>query len=542
MGAGRDKSRDGLKRRVRSFLLQNFEPFWRLVEAVPFVARIVNRYLINSAVQVTRNRPHPLSTVADYTSWLSLTDRSYFARHLPPVAADPALPAASDVVGLFRRKPGAARECRKSTLLFPVFAQYLTDGFLRTDMADRLRTTSNHEIDLSTLYGRTRPQTDVLRTRSDDRDQRGKLKSQMIDGEEYATFLFEPDGKTIRAEFLDERGNPVLDLPLGFKVGSDDGYERRIFAVGGDRVNATPQVCMINTLLLREHNRLAGELALQHPAWDDERVFQTARNIVTVMFIKIVIEEYINHISSACFRLKADPSVAWKASWNRPNWMTIEFALLYRWHPLIPDAVVWNGATIDAKRMVLDNRFLTEIGVGRAMLSVSGQNAGALGLFNTAAFLEEVERRAIEQGRDHRVARYNDFRVAVGMRPVDDFAQITTDPDRRAALKALYGSPAKLEFYVGLFADDVNLNTPMPTLIGIMVALDAFSQALTNPLLSEHVYNAATFTAWGLGEIERTPSLWSLLQRNAPAGLPEDATEDQITMTRRDWRRRWASF
>ena len=73
-------------------------------------------------------------------------------------------------------------------------------------------------------------------------------------------------------------------------------------------------------------------------------------------------------------------------------------------------------------------------------------------------------------------------------------------------------------------------------------ALDAFSQALTNPLMSEHVFNADTFTEWGLGEIEKTDSLWSILVRNVPGGLPPEVTREAITMTRHDWRRRWSAI
>jgi prostaglandin-endoperoxide synthase 2 len=423
-----------------------------------------------------------------------------------------------------------------------VFAQYLTDGFLRTVMDDRHRTTSNHEIDMSTLYGRTQAQTDALRTRSNEPALRGKLKSQVINGEEYSPFLLEPDGVTVQRDFRDQNGNPILDPPLGIDKISNAGHLRQLFAVGGDRVNATPQVCMLNTLFLREHNRLAGRLAQLSPSWDDERVFQTARNVIVVMFIKIVIEEYINHISSACFKLKADPSAACKAPWNRPNWMTIEFALLYRWHSLIPDTIRWDGADVDAATMVLDNRFLTSVGLAKAFQFVSTQHATELGLFNTARFLEEVEQRAIEQGRTNRVGLYNDYRVAMGMETARTFDQITADPARQRALRTMYQTPDRIEFYVGLFAEDVNLNTPMSSLVGSMVALDAFSQALTNPLLSEHVYNAETFSAFGMDETRKTDTLWSILQRNVPGALPPDVTPEAITMTRRDWQRRKAEF
>src|SRR5438105_7537051 len=111
-------------------------------------------------------------------------------------------------------------------------------------------------------------------------------------------------GKTA-VESLDANGGPILDRPLGFNNASPEA-KAKLFAVGGDRVNATPQVSMMNVLFLREHNRLAALIEQHHPDWDDERVFQTARNILIVMFIKIVVEEYINHINTSKFRFIAD--------------------------------------------------------------------------------------------------------------------------------------------------------------------------------------------------------------------------------------------
>jgi prostaglandin-endoperoxide synthase 2 len=541
----RNKRHDKLWHRLRGFLLHNFAPLWRFVQGVPFLARIVNRAIINTAVNASRTRPHPFSTLCDYTSWSSLTDRTYFARHLPADDSAVALPPIDDVLRLFRRTANTARPCPKSTLLFPIFAQYLTDGFLRTSDQDRKRTTSNHEIDLSTLYGRTPGQTAVLRLKSAAKGERGRLKSQQIGSDEYPPFLYEQDGQTIRAEFRDPQGQCVLDLPLRFadllKETPGVGLQRQIFAVGGDRVNATPMVAMFNTLLLREHNRLAGELENRNPAWSDERVFQTARNILIVIYIKLVIEEYINHISSACFRLSATPAVVWKAPWNRANWMAIEFALLYRWHALVPDVISWNGKDVSAGAMLLDNTFLTSVGLAEGFRFACAQNATQIGFYNTAEFLLPVEQRAVQQGRDLRLPRYNAYRQAMDMLPVTDFDQMTGDPQRQADLKAVYGTPDNVEFYPALFAEDLNPNTPMPNLMGAMVALDAFSQALTNPLLSEHVFNAATFTDWGLAEIEATRSVFDVLVRNLPNG---SSTLDRrnYAMTRADWKREYAAF
>jgi prostaglandin-endoperoxide synthase 2 len=64
-----------------------------------------------------------------------------------------------------------------------------------------------------------------------------------------------------------------------------------------------------------------------------------------------------------------------------------------------------------------------------------------------------------------------------------------------------------------------------------MVAVDAFSQALTNPLLSEHVFNKDTFTQWGMDLIEITSKLEDVLHRNGPTrALPP------IEMTQAGWR------
>ena len=84
------------------------------------------------------------------------------------------------------------------------------------------------------------------------------------------------------------------------------------------------------------------------------------------MFIKIVVEQYINHITPLPFSLRADPTVAWTANWNRPNWITAEFSLLYRWHSLMPDAIDWPGGHIPIGDFTLNNAPLLDVGLDAA--------------------------------------------------------------------------------------------------------------------------------------------------------------------------------
>lgn len=66
-----------------------------------------------------------------------------------------------------------------------------------------------------------------------------------------------------------------------------------------------------------------------------------------------------------------------------------------------------------------------------------------------------------------------------------------------------------------------------------MVSFDAFSQALTNPLLAPRIYNEDTFSRAGMEIIEATESLSDIVRRNVPCG----SEPYFVSLTRRDYRR-----
>ncbi|MDP8967556.1 MAG: heme peroxidase, partial [Actinomycetota bacterium] len=524
----RDTSKDGLANKVQFRLLTGFEPLWRTVQRIDPLERVVNRVLINNGIMKAAPRPYRLSTLSDYTSIESLTDKTYNSRQLAPVApGGPALPDPREVAELFlrpvRQTPDGEvevmRECAKSTVLFAYFAQWFTDGFLRSrraepDAAERYdeldprryrditRSESTQEIDMTPLYGIGREQTLALRAMEG-----GLLKSQQIGGEEFPPFLCDAAG-AIKPEFAS------LPEPVGFRNPRLTPEQKaHLFAMGSDAGNSQIGYAMLNVLFLREHNAIARELGDKHPAWDDERVFQTARNVVIVLLMKLVIEEYINHIAPYRFRFKLHPGGFSKQPWMRPNWIAAEFNLLYRWHSLVPSTIDVHGEPLALEDTINDPRLLTRHGIGPLFDDASRQRAGEVGLFNTAAFFHRITTLpSVVQSRVVRLPTYNDYRADCKMPRLTSFDQLTSSVRLREELKRLYGTVDRVEFYVGIFAEDPRPNSVLPALLGTMVGLHAFSQLLTNPLLAKGIWeHPDTFAAEGRRIIAQTDSLATLV-------------------------------
>ncbi len=496
----------------------------RIVEplaSVPPFRRVASRLVINHYGYATSLRPRALTMMSDYTTWATLTTRTFTGRHLSP--ADPqtmeALPAESDVTALYRRE-----EMVRSTdtsVWFMFFAQWFTDSFLRTSRADFRQNTSTQEIDLCQIYGLGPEQTRMLRSLSG-----GRLKSQLIDGEEFPVFLFQErrpgEPVSFKPEFhglYDERF--VIDTILG---GVPDDRLDSVFAVGLEHGNSTIGNTILNTLFLREHNRVAGVLAEDHPGWDDDRLFETTRMVMIVLLLKLVVEEYIRHIGPFDFPIEAVPFIADEERWNRPNWIAVEFNLLYRWHMLVPDAIEDGGTTLDPSRFMNNNPLVVSRGIEDLVAQCSKDRAGKIGLRNTPAFLVDrsapghpsLEERTVALMRQARLRSFNDYRESYGLGRLTGFEQLTADAELRERLEQLYDHDIdRLEWYVGIFAEDYPDYAMMGELLTTMVANDAFTQALTNPLLSRNVFNEDTFSPTGMKIITETHSLQQILERNS---------------------------
>ena len=537
----RDTSKDGLGNRILTYALSNFKPVWSFIQRNDGLKRKTNKFLLNNLIYKIPTRPFPYSLMTletnipgtdkpkktdTYTSWDSLRDRSYTGRHLPP---DPEfnregnLPALKDLKVLFQKRDGKTIYSEKSTLLFPYWVQWFTDGFLRTDFENRLKNTSNHHIDLANVYGLTRTQTNLLRAFEGGKFKTQKLKRQDGVAEEYPLFYYaDPEQGIVDPQFAG------LYKPLQDEQRQPSEKKRTMFAMGVERANVQIGYVMLNILCLREHNRLCDILAANYPDWDDERLFQTARNIVMVLILNIIMEEYISHITPYHFNFFADPEAFTKESWHRENWMAIEFSMVYRWHSALPETFTYNGEATPMANSLWNNQMLIDMGLGALMAETSSQPGSRIGLFNTpdfpvkktdegvVTFVDVTELATVQYGRMAQLASYNDYREMCGFPRVTDFNQITEDKNTQQQLKKIYGDVDKIEFYVGLTAEDVRKNSAIPPLVARIIGIDAFSQALTNPLLSDKIFKPETFSEVGWEIIQNTKTLGDLVNRNVP--------------------------
>ena len=244
---------------------------------------------------------------------------------------------------------------------------------------------------------------------------------------------------------------------------------RSLFVAGDVRANENSVLTSVHTLFVREHNRLAEEIAAENYGWSDEQIFQRARQLNIAQMQNITFNEYLPALLGA----ELSTYQGYDASINPGIERVFSSAAFRLGHTQLSSTI----ERLDANGHSLDSLTLAEVFFpNTALLQESGIDDILRGVASSAsqavdnAVIEDVRSLLfgespnapardlvainIERGRLNGVADYNTVRESYGLHRVETFADITSDVERQQTLRSLYGSVDNIDAFVGFLAED----------------------------------------------------------------------------------------
>ena len=243
-----------------------------------------------------------------------------------------------------------------------------------------------------------------------------------------------------------------------------------LFLAGDVRANENAALTAMQTLWVREHNRLAEDIAAENPDLTDEEIYQQARAIVRAELQVITYNEFLPALlgkDALSEYTGYDPTV-------NPGISNLFSTAAYRLgHSMLPTELLRlnnDGSTVEAGNLALQDAFfapqeIIEGGIDSLLLGAANQQAQEIDnmiIDDVRNFLFgdpgdggfDLASLNIQRGRDHGLADYNQARIDLGLEPVTSFAEITSDPQLAAELEALYGDINNIDAWVGGLAED----------------------------------------------------------------------------------------
>jgi hypothetical protein len=324
-------------------------------------------------------------------------------------------------------------------------------------------------LDLSNVYGSTQVVADALRTFAG-----GRLKTSPGDMLPYDnTNYFTPAQISALNMANDAQAVPVSSL----------------FAAGDVRANENAELTALQTLFVRNHNLIAGELHKEHPGWTDEQLYQEARKINIAEYQEIIYTQYLPDLvgrgplpAYAGYNPNVDPAIATEFS-------TVAFRF---GHSLLSSAIERHGndgqdvlpndpagAAISLATDFFDPNVLNPSGAVDPLTGHTSTDIGpilkgdadgvaqaddlmAINDVRDLLFANGVRQdngqdliaRDVERARDDGIGSDNQVRVAYGLAPLTSFAQITSNVTVQQELEKAYENVNNIDPFEGGMAED----------------------------------------------------------------------------------------
>lgn len=243
------------------------------------------------------------------------------------------------------------------------------------------------------------------------------------------------------------------------------------FVAGDERANETATLLSLHTLFVREHNRLADEIAAANPGLTPDEVFERARKIVGAIMQQITYNEFLPALLGA----GAIPPYSGYDDTVDPGVMTEFSTAAYRvGHTLLSPILLRLdefGGTIPDGNLPLRSTFFNPAKVTnegglaplfRGIATGQAQKVDArinddvrVGLFETIGPAMDLAALNIQRGRDHGLPGLNTVRTAFALPAHASFEDLTSDPEISAALASVYTTPGDIDPWVGMIAEDL---------------------------------------------------------------------------------------
>ncbi len=363
-------------------------------------------------------------------------------------------------------------------------------------------------IDGSVVYGSDQIRADALRTM-----QGGKLKTS--------------SGNLLP---FNEEGLP-----------NAGGTSASLFLAGDVRANENVALTAMQTLWVREHNRLADEISQTDSSLSDEEIYQQARAIVRAELQAITFNEYL----PALLGYGAIPEYQGYDSSVNPGIANMFSTAAYRFgHSLLPETLQRanpDGSVAQEGNLALRDGFFNPgelIGndIGSLLQGATLQKAQEL----DTQIVDEVRNFLfgppgaggfdlaslnIQRGRDHGLPDYNQARVGLGLTPVNSFNDISSDPDVVTALSSVYDDVNSVDLWVGMLAEDHLTGASVGELMST-VLVDQFTRLRDG----DRFWYQNLLSGQELRQIEQT-SLADVIERNSDAAnLQKNVFYDKAVM------------
>ncbi|NER38180.1 MAG: heme peroxidase [Oscillatoria sp. SIO1A7] len=270
----------------------------------------------------------------------------------------------------------------------------------------------------------------------------------------------------------------VLNSPTGDLLPVDtDGlteggrFQGVGFLAGDVRVNENDSLASQHTLWVRNHNRLATEIAQAHPGFSGEQIFQRARQVNIAQFQNVVLYEWLPALLGENNPFLT-PYQGYDPDIDPQTTDVFVTAALRIGHTLVSPEIQRldaNGESADGPIEFLDSFLAPSIAEGADVDEIlRGLTAGVAQEVDTQVgdnlrngLPEGIDPVAfdllsgnIQRARERGVADYNQVRRTIGIPGVSSFAEITSDPILQQQLQDLYGSVDDIDLWVGLMAED----------------------------------------------------------------------------------------